>query len=117
MLYTKSKNSCNIGEKAMLKWGKRSKIVTLVDPLQKWKTSSFLRFTPVQNLQEQAPYALVTKVWCNGRCLCAKLRLNTHKTLKRGRDVEIEYEQTQTLKLKTLKINCNPNGGRRGSLL
>ena len=88
----------------MQEWGIKGEVLTLDDPLQKWKTSSILRFKLVQNLQEQAPYASATKVWCNGRSLCAKLRPNTHKTLKRGRDIEIEYEQTLTLKLKALKI-------------
>lgn len=52
MLYSESKNSCKVVEKAMQKWGKKSKNVTLEDPLHKWWTSCFFELKTTQEHQE-----------------------------------------------------------------
>ena len=88
MLYTKSKNSYKIGYKAMQKWGIKGEVLTLVD-LHKQCSSWFFERKTSQELQEQLPSTSVAKVRCNGGCLCAIIRPNTHlytKERERYRD-------------------------------
>ena len=72
----------------MQKWGIKGEVFTLDDPLHKQCSSWFFKLESTQEHQEQLPSTSVTKVRCNGRCLCTKLRLNTHKA--KERDIEIE---------------------------
>ena len=75
MLYTKPKNSCKIGQKAMQKRGIKGEVLTLDDPLQEQHFSWFSKLESTQEHQEQLPSTSVTKRRCNTRCLCAIVRL------------------------------------------
>ena len=68
----------------MQKWGKRGKIVTLVDLFHKQCSSWFFELKTSQELQEQLPSTSVAKVRCNGGYLCAIIRPNTHLYTQRN---------------------------------
>ena len=78
MLYTKLKNRCKVGKRTMQKWRIKGEVLTLVALLHKQCSSWFFELKTSQELHEQLPSTSVAKVRCNGGCLFAIIRPNTH---------------------------------------